>query len=68
MYMREFERKLDLQAQQATDTASASSESPSSIATKPILQGLRIYVNGYTKGTNRSEIVRLVSLHGGVNL
>ncbi|KAF9518467.1 hypothetical protein BS47DRAFT_1338404 [Hydnum rufescens UP504] len=35
---------------------------------KSILHGLRIYVNGYTRGTTRTEIIRLVELHGGMNL
>ena len=35
---------------------------------KKIFAGLRLYVNGYTKGTTRSEITRLVDLYGGSNL
>ncbi len=35
---------------------------------KKIFTGLKVYVNGYTKGTTRSEITRLVDLYGGNNL
>ncbi|KAF8341322.1 uncharacterized protein EI90DRAFT_2905404 [Cantharellus anzutake] len=41
---------------------------PGSKATRKIFAGLKVYVNGYTKGTTRSEIVKLVDLHGGYNL
>lgn len=54
-------------ANQATATISgptpAGSEYP-----RPILQGLRIYVNGLVKDTTRSELARLVTTHGGLNL
>ncbi|KAF8318101.1 hypothetical protein DL93DRAFT_2076052 [Clavulina sp. PMI_390] len=33
-----------------------------------LLLGLRIYVDGLVRGTTRSEITRLVAMHGGINL
>jgi hypothetical protein len=61
---REMETKL---ANQATATECAQTPTGSE-ALRPIFQGLRIYVNGLVRGTTRSELVRLVTIHGGLNL
>lgn len=61
---REMETKL---ANQATATEGAQTRTGSK-APRPIFQGLQIYVNGYVRGTTRSELVRLVTIHGGLNL
>lgn len=65
LYIREFAAKVDEQVYESTRKGSDSSGSSTR---KQPFQGLRIYVNGYTSGTSRSEITRLVTMHGGINL
>lgn len=71
-YMRALEAKLTHQSaedlKESSSTVSGTegpSGSKASSTSRPIFQGLRIYVNGYTSGTTRTEITRVVNLHGG---